>query len=476
MDRRTEQRLIALVFAVYAAIVAWSVFAHGMWLDELQPWCVARDSGSLLDLYKNTRHEFHPPLWYVLLYFISRFTSDPLSMQVAHLLIALGTAAVVLWRSPLPLWSRVGILFGYFFLFEYSVMARNYGLVVLGLLLAVDSRKKRGPGWRWALALCLAALGHLWGTVFALAMLLGEWCSGKRERRIGPALVITTACAAAVLWAWPTSQAPRLSVLDELHLPNALARIATSTTQGFLPWPNLLHDPIWNHNIIHDNSRLLSLLLGCALIALLWWCTPRESSARVFFWSAFAGCLALPIIGGAYEVRHYGPLWIGWLLLQWAWAPTEPRAKTFTSVVLLAQVVGSVLAITMTVVAPPLSAASRLPSVVAKAGAGDLPVVLDAYTASPSVAGYLQQPVLRTLDGSLGSFCDGSLAPYLQDDSAVLAAIEPLPWDNFVWCTSRQWHPDTLVRRLGADVQQIGDLTEAQMPSERLTVLLVRRR
>ncbi|QQR87444.1 MAG: hypothetical protein IPJ76_04250 [Flavobacteriales bacterium] len=475
MDRSAERRLIALVFLLYAVIITWSTCVHGMWLDELQPWCVARDSGSLVDLYHNTRHEFHPPVWYVLLYFITRFTSAPFSMQVVHLMIALSTAAVVLWRAPFPLWWRASILFGYFFLFEYSVMARNYGLVVLGLLVAVDARKNHGPGWKWAMALVFAALSHLWGTALAVAMLLGEVCSGKRERMIGPALFIVIACGAAVLWAWPASHAPRLSVVDELQLPNALARIATSTTQGLLPWPNLANDPVWNHNVIHDNSRLVSALLGLALIALLWWCTPREVSARVFFWSAFVGCLALPIMGGAYEVRHYGPLWIGWIILQWGWAPVERRAKNLTSGLLAAQMVGGVLAMDMTVAATPLSEACRLPSVVTQAGAEDLPVVLDAYTASPSVSGYLQKPVLRALDGSTGSFCDGSLAPYLQSDSAALAAVEQLPWDNFVWCTARHWHTDTLVQRLGADVQQIGDLTRTLVPSERLTVLLVRR-
>lgn len=476
MDRINERRLTALVFAFYAVILSWSTIMHGMWLDELQPWCLARDSGSLLDLYNNTRHEFHPPVWYMLLYFLTRFTSDPFGMQVLQWLIAMCTAAVVLWRSPFTLWWRAGILFGYFFLFEYGVMARNYGLVVLGLLVAVDSRKNHGTGWRWALALGMAALSHLWGTVMAVAMLMGALCSRKRDRLIGPALLIVIACGAAVLWSWPASHAPRLSVVDDVQLPNALARIGTSTTQGLLPWPNLSNDPVWNHNVIHDTGRMLSALLGLALIALLWWCTPREASARVFFWTAFVGCLALPIVGGAYEVRHYGPLWIGWLILQWGWAPLELRAKNLTSGLLLAQMVGGVLAMTMTVTAPPLSETCRLPSVVTQAGVDDLAVVLDAYTASPSVAGYLQRPVFRTLDGRLGSFCNGNLAPYLQSDSEVLAAVERLPWDNFVWCTARQWHTDTLVQRLGADVQQIGDLTRTQMPSERLTVLLVRRR
>ena len=84
MAPATERRLIAAAFLVYCALVVCMIAMHGMWLDELQPWCVARDSSSLMDLYHNTRFEGHPPLWYVLLFVITRFSDNPVLMQVLH--------------------------------------------------------------------------------------------------------------------------------------------------------------------------------------------------------------------------------------------------------------------------------------------------------------------------------------------------------------------------------------------------------
>jgi hypothetical protein len=44
-----------------------------MWLDELQAWLIARDSSSVIDLFKNLKYEGHPGLWHICLYLISRF-------------------------------------------------------------------------------------------------------------------------------------------------------------------------------------------------------------------------------------------------------------------------------------------------------------------------------------------------------------------------------------------------------------------
>ncbi|MEW6733270.1 MAG: hypothetical protein AB1489_18220, partial [Acidobacteriota bacterium] len=61
---------------------------HEMWGDELQAWLIARDSQSIPDLFHNLRYEGHPALWHIGLYLLSRFTHDPIAMQVFHLLLA----------------------------------------------------------------------------------------------------------------------------------------------------------------------------------------------------------------------------------------------------------------------------------------------------------------------------------------------------------------------------------------------------
>ena len=103
--------VLVIAFLVLGLI---GVFNHEMWRDELQAWMIARDSSSLIDLYNNLRYEGHPSLWYIFLYAITRFTDNPLAMQLFHLLIASGTIYVFAKFSPFTKLQKILFTFGYF--------------------------------------------------------------------------------------------------------------------------------------------------------------------------------------------------------------------------------------------------------------------------------------------------------------------------------------------------------------------------
>ncbi|MEO8067939.1 MAG: hypothetical protein ABI599_09635 [Flavobacteriales bacterium] len=470
-----ERRLIGIAFVVYAALVVCMTAMHGMWLDEMQPWCVARDSSSLTELYRNTRFEGHPPLWYLLLFAITRFTSNPLAMQVVHVGLAICTSALVLWRAPFIWWWRVLIVFGYFFLYEYTVIARNYGLALLFLLLAADARQRIGLGWQWAALLVLAGFAHVWGIVFAGAWMVAELSMERTRRTWSCASIVLGCCLLSFWWCIPDHPAPTGVPLGSTALPNAVARFATITTQGLLPWPDHLGDRPWNHNLLHDHSRAVSAAIGAALLIALFWFAPRDRSARIFLLLALLGSIALPIVGGFYATRHYGPVIVAWLLLWW-WMPLTDRrsgAKTFASVLLVCQCIGGLLCVAMSVLSDPFSEAYRLPLIMRSHDLRDHPVVVDAYTAGPAISGYLQRPVYYTTINAMGSFCDGALPAYVLDDKALLTAMDNVPPDNFVWCTARPELRQQVAERMNAEVLLIGDLTAVQMPSERVMVFHV---
>ena len=79
--------LLFVLLAVYNAI---RLFRHAMWRDELQAFMVAAASNTPLDLFAKLKYEGHPGLWHLLLWVVTRFTSDPVAMRVLHLVIALG--------------------------------------------------------------------------------------------------------------------------------------------------------------------------------------------------------------------------------------------------------------------------------------------------------------------------------------------------------------------------------------------------
>lgn len=111
------------------------ILRHSMWRDELNVWLLTRDSHSIAELFGNIKYEGHPILWYICLDTLNRFTSNPLAMQVFHILI--GTASIYLFFrfSPFTRHQKVIFSLGYFPLYEYFLISRNYALGVFFLFL-----------------------------------------------------------------------------------------------------------------------------------------------------------------------------------------------------------------------------------------------------------------------------------------------------------------------------------------------------
>lgn len=133
--RPLDHRLVFLLTAVFIVIGLVGIFRHEMWRDELQAWSLAKDSSSLAELYQAGRYEKHPQAWFLVLFLLSRLTASPVIMQLFHLFPASLSAYLVLKFFPFPLLYRFLLIFGYYLLFEYGIISRNYALGVLCLFL-----------------------------------------------------------------------------------------------------------------------------------------------------------------------------------------------------------------------------------------------------------------------------------------------------------------------------------------------------
>ena len=91
-------------------------------------------------------------------------------MQLIHLLISTSSVYLVAKYSPFSRLQKALIPFGYFFVYEYSIIARPYSLTVLVVILAVIFYKKF-PYRIVLFALILAVMSniHSYGFVFVAA-------------------------------------------------------------------------------------------------------------------------------------------------------------------------------------------------------------------------------------------------------------------------------------------------------------------
>ncbi len=164
-----------------------TISQHAMWRDEFNPWLIVRDSSSWQDLWQSVRYEGHPLLWYLCLSLLHSLTHSVMSMQLFHLAIGVGSV-ILLWRySPFRPIEKILITFGYFPVFEYLIISRNYslGLFFAFLFCAIcPSRKRRY--WPLAIVLGLMANSHAYALFIAIflgLMLAVEWICDRHHRQ-----------------------------------------------------------------------------------------------------------------------------------------------------------------------------------------------------------------------------------------------------------------------------------------------------
>jgi len=141
----------------YAALIGWLASHHEMWRDEVRALDIVRASHSLAELFANLRNEGHPALWYLVLYAFGSLTSSSLVLPLCSAAIAVAAVALFVARAPFRPLEKTLFAFGYFPLYEYSVVSRNYGIGMLLLFCFCALQTNRGADSSGALQRPLGA-------------------------------------------------------------------------------------------------------------------------------------------------------------------------------------------------------------------------------------------------------------------------------------------------------------------------------
>src|SRR6185437_15816935 len=120
--------LLALPFL---ALLYVQLAHHILWRDELNALAITWASPTISSLFWHIHHEGHPWLWYVILWIPSRFTQSVLVLKFVQGIVSTAIILFVALRSPFRTWEKALVLAGYFFVFEYTVLSRMYGVLLL---------------------------------------------------------------------------------------------------------------------------------------------------------------------------------------------------------------------------------------------------------------------------------------------------------------------------------------------------------
>lgn len=434
-----------LVF-VFACLSLIGVLHHEMWRDELQAWTLARDSSSLADLWRNMRTEPHPMLWHTLLWVLTRYTRNPVAMQYLHWLIAVASVYVFVRCSPFTILQKTLFCFGYYPLFEYCMIARNYSLC-MPLLFSFCWLMQRQPrsylAFGWVIGLMCCTHVYDWPLAAAsFVVLTWSFISSPMERQqvrrhwrkvvtAGSILTLWALVAGTQMFGYSRQMQIRHQAPPSLHL-NRITEPLTGVWRGLIPIPRSGSEmSFWNSNLLADDGSLtgrgLALFLSSSLVVLLsalfWWWSRR---AFLMYSLGTLSLLALQVGTGIGSMRHNGRHWL--LLLASCWlALDESPAPHFTRLAAFWKRHGAHLfgdLITFILAAHVLAGGIfywgdiRLPFSTAKATVQfladnrltDKPVIVSHDAWATSISGYLGRKVYAVDSGRMHSFlpCDSA--------------------------------------------------------------------
>jgi hypothetical protein len=352
-----------VVFLIYIALLSFVFSRHEIWSDELHSWNIAKASTTLADVIYNARYEGHPPVWYVILWSISRVTADMVWMQLAQWLIITSAVFMLIFFSPFPIFTRILIPFGYFFLFEYAVLSRNYAMALLlafCICLVIRSHLKYRVPLYYVLLFILANT-HLLALILAGSLHLYFLLLNK-EKACKPGVLLLH-CVLGLVVLFPALYfifPPSDSILSfqryvsRMHIKEQLTGILLTPFRSFLPIPAWWEYHFWNTQFLlvaQERYRLLkwlTLLVSLALPFLAFFILRGNRKSLVVFIANLAVTLTIAIILPLFNVRYTGFIYIGFIVAYWLYhTETLPGRKIsyLVNILLAVQIIAGIVAI-----------------------------------------------------------------------------------------------------------------------------------
>lgn len=402
---------MVLALLVYLLALGCAIAHHELWGDEIHSWNIAKASTGWRDLIANSRYEGHPPLWYVVLFAISRFTHQLIYLQLVHGLIAGSVVGLLLFASPFPPVVRILLPFGYYLWFEYGTLARNYSLAILlifGACIALLRGGRRSPRLAYYALLTLAGSTHLLALLLAGSLHLGglPWVSRQQgwSRRakwshlgLGGLLLLPGAyfilpssdsSMNAGFWTHSFQAAQQVSV------------IVRAPVRALLPIPAWWRHDFWNTQFLielgehHPLFKIVTPVVSLALVAFLMRLLSRVPASLAVFATNLGLTVGLALVFPLTTARYTGFIFIAFLVSYWLFChAAPPRAhpgraggleRTILLALLVVQVAGGAFAVSRDARSP-FSQSPRIGELIAEVPAGER-LVTDPWTEDPVVA------------------------------------------------------------------------------------------
>jgi hypothetical protein len=364
------------------------------------------------------RYAGHPPLWHLLLFVLSRFTDRPEAMQILHLLLAAGTVWLFARFAPFSRRVRALFAFGYFPLYEYGVLSRNYAIGALFLVAFCGLRAARPRAWI-PLSLLLAGLAlsnaYTWLLSAVLAaMLVFEGSRDPEARSWKPLLAALLFTAAAGLAAFQMIPAQggkyKMNLKPAWNREIAVISVAT-IAHADLPLPDQGSYSAWNSSLLWRIGYVPMALLGLALVAGGAFLLRRAPLVLAVFLGGTAALLAFTCFEYFGSLRHHGHhflLLVACLWLAQSLSGSDRRREAVLTVLLLVHLAAAAVLYSLDL-ALPFSESKAAAAFLRQNGLAEAPIAATQDHLVSPVAGYLGRPLYFLESRALGRYVQYNL-------------------------------------------------------------------
>jgi len=351
------------IFFLYVVVAGIGIAHHEFTGDEIHSWNIVKASSSISDLINNSRYEGHPPVWYLILWSISKFTHNLMYVQVTQLIIASAVVFMVLFYSPFPLITRILIPFGYYFLFEYGILSRNYAIGVLPAFCICYSIEK---DFKYKLLLYYALLFFMSNTHLLALLLAGSLhlyfllLTFEQKKKISKLLPHTLLGILVFLPALyfifpPSDSGLTVGILASKFDDQHLRILAKTPLRTFLPVPAWWEYNFWNTQFLLELQgkssllKLLTLLLSIGLLGIVWLVLRASKKSLTLFVVNLALTFIVAVIFPLTTQRYIGFIFIGFIAAYWMRCyeiPPNRKNSWLITILLGIQVIAGVFIIT----------------------------------------------------------------------------------------------------------------------------------
>ena len=270
----TRPALRVALFAGWLVVVACLAAGHVFWRDEVRAFSLALAGDDVVAMARAVHGEGHPLLWYLLLRAAHVLAPVREVLPAVGLAVGIAGAGFFAWRAPFRPLVIAAVLLSGWMAFEYSVMARNYGVSMLLMFVLADrfARRRDGAMATGALLFLLCntnvpsvilAGGFLLFRLIEIVADTGWRWSPPLGRWLGAAALCLTGALACFLTVYPPFNEAAVSPLAAHLSPATVLAALVNVAQ---PLQYLWPEPAWG---MPGAVPLLTLLVLSMPVSLL---------------------------------------------------------------------------------------------------------------------------------------------------------------------------------------------------------------